>query len=476
MLRLPAPLQSVGGQLLVLLLAAVLVTQGLAVLLFSDQRLRAVRAVIGLDAAGRAANVALQLEHTPPSLQDSVLQSADSPMLRFALGDTPVASVDNPTADRLITQIRQTLSNDDKREIRAVLSPIAMNSDAMMNSMPDSMLPMHETMQQLHIEPVRLDLSIRLNDGRWLNVETMFHRPQVQWSTTTVFSILSMAGAVALIVLVVVRQIVKPMEALAQGAERIGRGMETAPLPLSGPREVRDTVEAFNRMQARLTRFLNDRTRLLAALGHDLRSPLTAMRIRLELLEENEDVRRLKALVEDMQHMVETTLAFARGALHSEPAVEVNLTDMLLELVEDFRLSEATVSLTAPDTVSTLVRPTSLRRALRNLIDNAIRYGNTVEIGLENNKEEIQIVIDDRGPGIPEEQMATIFEPFVRLEHSRSRDTGGIGLGLAIARTIVQAHGGEIALSNRPAGGLSVCVHLPKNTEPQAVPLPEEPV
>lgn len=476
MLRLPAPLQSVGGQLLVLLLAAVLVTQGLAVLLFSDQRLRAVRAVIGLDAAGRAANVALQLEHTPPSLQDSVLQSADSPMLRFALGDTPVASVDNPTADRLITQIRQTLSNDDKREIRAVLSPIAMNSDTMMNSMPDSMFPMHETMQQLHVEPVRLDLSIRLNDGRWLNVATMFHRPQVQWSPTTVFSILSMAGAVALIVLVVVRQIVKPMEALAQGAERIGRGMETAPLPLSGPREVRDTVEAFNRMQARLTRFLNDRTRLLAALGHDLRSPLTAMRIRLELLEENEDVRRLKALVEDMQHMVETTLAFARGALHSEPAVEVNLTDMLLELVEDFRLSEATVSLTAPDTVSTLVRPTSLRRALRNLIDNAIRYGNTVEIGLENNKEEIQIVIDDRGPGIPEEQMATIFEPFVRLERSRSRDTGGIGLGLAIARTIVQAHGGEIALSNRPAGGLSVCVHLPKNTDPQTVPLPEEPV
>ncbi len=138
-----------------------------------------------------------------------------------------------------------------------------------------------------------------------------------------------MACAVALIVLVVVRQIVKPMEVLAQGAERIGRGMKTAPLPLSGLREVRDTVEAFNRMQARLTRFINDRTRLLTALGHDLRSPLTAMRIRLELLEESEDVRRLKALVEDMQHMVETTLAFARGALHSEPAVEVNLTDML---------------------------------------------------------------------------------------------------------------------------------------------------
>ena len=463
MIKLPTPLQSVGGQLLVLLLAAVLVTQGLAVLLFSDQRLRAVRAVMGLDAAGRAANVALLLEKTPPSLQDSILRSADSPLLRSAVSDAPVASSRNPSADKLVAQIRQTLGSNDLREIRAVLSPIAMNPNGMMSSMPDTMLPMHETMQQLHIEPVRLDVSIRLNDGRWLNVETMFHRPQVQWSPTTVFSILSMAGAVALIVLIVVRQIVKPMEALAQGAERVGRGMEIAPLPLSGPREVRDTVEAFNRMQARLTRFLNDRTRLLAALGHDLRSPLTAMRIRLELLEESEDVRRLKALVEDMQHMVETTLAFARGALHSEPAVEVNLTDMLFELVEDFRLSQATLSLTAPDTVTIRVRPTSLRRALRNLIDNAIRYGTAAEIVLENTKEEIQIVIADRGPGIPEEQMETIFEPFVRLERSRSRDTGGVGLGLAIARTIVQAHGGEIALSNRPDGGLTVRVHVPKN-------------
>ncbi len=441
-----------------LLLIAVLITQGLAVLLFSDQQLRAVRAVVGLDAAGRAANVALLLEQTSLSLQDSILQSANSPLLRCTVGDTPIATSGNPSADSLVAQIRRILSNDSNREIHAALSPIAMNSNGMMNGMADTMLPMHEAMQRSRIEPVRLNLSIRLNDGRWLNVETMFHRPQVQWSGVTVFSILSMAIAIGLIVLVVARQIVKPMKALALGAERIGRGMESEPLPLSGPREVRDTVEAFNRMQARLTRFLNGRTRLLAALGHDLRSPLTAMRIRLELLEDSEDVRRLKSLVEDMHHMVETTLAFARGALNSEPAVEVNLTDMLHELAEDCRLSEATVSLRAPDHASIRVRPTSLRRALRNLIDNAIRYGNEAEILLEETNEEILIVIGDRGPGVPEEQMASIFEPFVRLESSRSRDTGGIGLGLAIARTIIQAHGGEIVLLQPPRWWLeSLC-------------------
>ena len=473
MIRLPAPLQSLGGQLLVLLIVAVLVTQGLAVLLFSDQRLRAVRAVVGLDAASRAANVALQLEQSPLSRQDSILRSADSPLLKCSVGDTPIASSVNASNDSLVAHIQRILGNDGKREVRAVLNPIAMNANGMMTSMSDTMLPMHEAMRQMHIEPVRLDLSIQLDDGRWLNVATMFHRPQVPWSPITVFSILSMACAIALIMLIVIRQIVKPMAALAQGAERIGRGMETEPLPLSGPREVRDTVEAFNRMQARLTRFLNDRTRLLAALGHDLRSPLTAMRIRLELLEDSEDARRLMALVEDMHQMVEATLAFARGALHSEPVVEVNLIDMLHELAEDYRLNEATVSLTAPDSVTVRVRPVSLRRALRNLIDNAIRYGDSADILLENKKQEIKIIIADRGPGIPKAQMETIFEPFVRLENSRSRDTGGIGLGLAIARTVVQAHGGEIALSNRPGGGLSVCVHLPKDTVQQTAFLSE---
>ena len=472
-MRLPVLLQSVGGQLLMLLLVAVLISQALGLLLLSDQRLRAVRTVVGLDAAGRAANVALLLEQAPLSLQDSILRSADSPLLRCRVGEAPVVSSGAGTADRLIAQIRRILNADGDREIRAELTPVAINSHSMVASMPDTMLPMHQAMRELRTEPVRLNLSIRLKDGRWLNVETMFHRPQVQWSAITVFSIVSMAVVVALIVLVLVRWIVKPMEALARGADRLGRGMETEPLPVSGPREVRKTVEAFNRMQARLTRFVHDRTRLLAALGHDLRSPLTAMRIRLELLEDSEDTRRLKAQVEDMHRMVDTTLAFARGVLDSEPAVEVNLSDLLRELVEDCQLNEATVSLAAPDTVMIEARPTSLRRALRNLIDNAIRYGNMAEIVLEHTNEETQIVISDHGPGIPEEQMTTIFEPYVRLEHSRSRDTGGVGLGLAITRSIVQAHGGKIVLSNRSEGGLTVCVHLPKSADLQTVLLSE---
>jgi signal transduction histidine kinase len=321
---------------------------------------------------------------------------------------------------------------------------------------------MHEAMRAQHTEPVRLVLSIELSDGRWLNVQSMFHRPGAQWSQTSVFSLLLMVGAIVIVVWVMGRRIVRPMNALAEGAERLGRGMETEPLPATGPREVRDTIEAFNRMQTRLTRFVSDRTQLLAALGHDLRSPLTAMRIRLELLEESEDSIRLSAMVDEMQTMVEATLEFARSAAQSEPMAEVDMADLLYELVEDVKVGGSEASLSTTKTLLLTVRPTALKRALRNLIDNAIRYAGSVDVRLSQVNGMAQIELADHGPGLPDDQMARVFEPFVRLENSRNRDTGGTGLGLAIARTIVQSHGGNIVLSNRPEGGLLATVQIPR--------------
>jgi hypothetical protein len=214
-------------------------------------------------------------------------------------------------------------------------------------------------------------------------------------------------------------------------------------------------------MQIRLTRFVNNRTHLLAALGHDLRSPLTAMRIRLELLEETEDSIRLKAMVDEMQSMVESTLEFARSAAVSEPVTKVDIADILYELVEDIKVGGAEASLSGVRSVPLMVRPIALKRALRNLIDNAIQYGGSVDVVLDQFDGMAQINIADEGPGLPEDQIARVFEPFVRLENSRNRDTGGTGLGLAIARTIVQSHGGEIVLSNRSEGGLLATVRIP---------------
>ena len=450
--------QSLGGQLLAMLLLALGVTQGLGLLLFTDERNRAVRAALALEAAGRAANVVLLLDDAPTDLRPSILRAADSPLVRFEVGPEPEAPHDSAEADWLLGQIRQILG-EPEREVRADVHALSVASVPMPDGMPVAMRPMHDAMMAGRTEPVELTLSIRLVGGDWLNVRTMFHRPGLQLSPQALLPLLLMAMAVVLVAWWTARRVVGPMRALAIGAERLGRGLDAAALPMTGPSEVRDTTQAFNRMKDRLTRFVNERTHMLAALSHDLRSPLTAMRLRIEMLDESEDSIRLKALVEEMQAMVEATLEFARGVAKAEPAATVDLAVLLGDLVSDVGGDRATLAPSQP--LPATIRPQALNRALRNLIDNAIRYGGTANVKLMQEPGMAVISIADKGPGLPDDQLEAVFEPFVRLEGSRNRDTGGVGLGLAIARTIVQAHGGSVILRNLPGGGVEAVVRLP---------------
>ncbi len=290
-------------------------------------------------------------------------------------------------------------------------------------------------------------------------MRTLFHRPGLQFSPQALLPLLLMAVAVVLVAWWTARRVVGPMRALSVGADRLGRGLDAEPLPMTGPTEVRDTTRAFNRMKGRLTRFVNERTHMLAALSHDLRSPLTAMRLRIEMLDETEDSIRLKALVEEMQAMVEATLEFARGVAKAEPTATVDLTSLLDDLVNDVGGDRASFAPAGP--LFATIRPQALNRALRNLIDNAVRYGGNAKVILTQERGMAIISIADKGPGLPDDQLDAVFEPFVRFESSRSRDTGGVGLGLAIARTIIQAHGGSVILHNLPEGGLDAVVRLP---------------
>ena len=450
--------QSLSGQLLTMLLLALAVTQGLGLLLLTDERNRAVRAALGLEAAGRAANVVLLLDDAPVELVPSILRAADSPLVRFEVGPVPETPHDSTNANPFLGQIRRILGTPE-REIRADIHALPPIPVAPPVGMPAAMRPMHEAMMASRAEPVELTLSIRLAGGDWLNVRTMFHRPGPQLSPQALLPLLLMAVAVALVAWWTARRVVRPMRALAVGADRLGRGLDAAPLPVTGPAEVRDTTLAFNRMQDRLTRFVNERTHMLAALSHDLRSPLTAMRLRIEMLDETDDSARLKALVEEMQAMVEATLEFARGVARAEPVVAVDLAALLADLVSDVGGDRASLAPSQP--VLATIRPHALNRALRNLIDNAVRYGDTAKVTLTQEPGFAVITVADNGPGLPEDQLEAVFEPFVRLEASRSRDTGGVGLGLAIARTILQAHGGTVVLRNRAGGGLEAVVRLP---------------
>jgi signal transduction histidine kinase len=450
--------QSLAGQLLAMLLLALAITQSLGLILLTDERNRAVRAALGLEAAGRAANVALLLDNAPADLRAEILRSADSPLVRFEVGPGPSAPHNSTDAAPFLDQIRQILGPPE-RHVLADIHPLAVSPLAVPDGVPMEMRPMHNAMMAAHAEPIELTLSIRLAGGDWLNVRTMFIRPGLQLSPQALLPLLLMVVAVALVAWATARRVVGPMRALAVGADRLGRGLDANPLPLTGPSEVRNTTQAFNSMQDRLTRFVSERTHMLAALSHDLRSPLTAMRLRIEMLDETEDSVRLKALVEEMQAMVEATLEFARGVAKTEPAATVDLAAMLSDLVDDVGGDRATLVPSSPLTAT--VRPHALNRALRNLIDNAVRYGGVAEVSLTQEPGFALITVADKGPGLPEDQLEAVFEPFVRLEASRSRDTGGVGLGLAIARTIIQAHGGTIQLRNRIGGGLNAIVRLP---------------
>ena len=258
------------------------------------------------------------------------------------------------------------------------------------------------------------------------------------------------------------RRIARPVQRLSQAAERIGLGEPVPPLAVEGPGELQETTLAFNAMQSRITRFVQDRMHLLAAVSHDLRTPITALRLRAEMVEDPAVRAAMLRTLDEMAEMVEATLGFAREESQQEPTRMLELV-ALIEAIADERQSLGH-AVTAHSSVHRLpyrCRPASLRRALNNLVDNAVRYAGNATIRLETTDSSVVIVVEDDGPGIPENMLEEVFEPFTRLETSRSSETGGVGLGLAIVRSCVGAHGGEVKLSNRPEGGLRAMVTLP---------------
>jgi signal transduction histidine kinase len=309
---------------------------------------------------------------------------------------------------------------------------------------------------------VWIQVELLLDDGRWLAVERYLPREAFLSPTRVLISFAVLLLAVLGVSLLAVRWLTRPLERLAQAADTLGRDLDQPPLPDSGPDEMRRAAKAFNTMQARLQRLVNDRARLLAAISHDLKTPLTRMRLRAELLEDNDLRVRLLADIDEMSHLVETTLDFVRDAAGDEPARPLDVDALLGALQADYEDTGRTVDIDGQMMAPFSGRPQALRRALANLVDNALNYAGTAAIEIDDGPSVLELRIIDRGPGLPEESLERVLEPFQRGETSRSRATGGTGLGLAIARSIARAHGGELTLANRPGGGLIAQLRLPR--------------
>lgn len=281
-------------------------------------------------------------------------------------------------------------------------------------------------------------------------------------STTYVFIMWMVGSSLILFAVAVVfmRNQIRPIRRLAAAADSFGKGSDAPGFKPEGAVEVRLAASAFIRMRDRIQRQVSQRTEMLAGVSHDLRTPLTRMRLQLAMMPGGEDAEALRQDIAEMEQMLEGYLAFARGE-GTEQAQPIDLDRLLREVTSDARRGGQRIVLRAEEPMTVVLRPNAFKRALTNLVQNACRYGKSVEVSARQLEGQVEITIDDDGPGIPPEKRAEVFKPFFRLEGSRNPMTGGVGLGLTIARDIVLGHGGELILGDAPQGGLRATVLIP---------------
>ncbi len=309
-----------------------------------------------------------------------------------------------------------------------------------------------------------LDVSVQLPDGQSLVFRTAAPQPGPSMPRQIFIELSLLTVVLALVLFFMTRSITRPLSDLARAAETVGRGGRPVPLKERGAREVRDATRAFNSMQERLQRYLDSRTRVLAAMSHDLRTPLTRLRLRAESIEDAALRARFTADLDEMNGMVRGALGLFRDLNDDEALEPVDVDALLRQLQAEFAETGGEVLLRGSAGPPVLARPKALKRCIANLLHNAIKYGTRAEV-TASDETAVTIRVRDAGPGIPEELLEQVFEPFFRVESSRNRDTGGTGLGLCIARDVAQSHGGSVTLRNHPDGGLEATLLLPRSPD-----------
>jgi signal transduction histidine kinase len=309
-------------------------------------------------------------------------------------------------------------------------------------------------------------IGMRLPDGGWLNVTTELEPLRPWHSPTFLVAFLLMTAAAAILTLWAVRRLTAPVRTLAEAAEALGRDVNAPPLPENGPTEVAVAAVAFNTMASRIRRFVQDRTELLTAIGHDLRTPITRLKLRAEFIEDEEQRGKILADLEELEAMVSATLAFGRDSRTTELVSSIDLAELLRTILDEAGDANPEVleklNYQGPAHLTVRARSLSLKRVFVNLVANAVNYGGSAMVRLSQIDDRMVVVeIEDDGPGVPQANLDRLFEPFYRGEPSRNRETGGVGLGLPIARNIMRAHGGDVVIANRPSGGARATVTLP---------------
>ncbi len=453
---------------LVLVLLGGLLAAALAIMYINvSERDRLLYRAGGMQLAQRIADMTRLLDSVPPDERRRIVALFDAPPLAISLDRPALAAGAGAGADddfrlaMFANVLRYTLGD----RVKAVVAKSPPRGVRAPPPPAMAMMPMHEPggpMGPGMGHGASFVVQVALADGTLATFDSSLSPADASMSRRLAATLAILLVTVVALSLVAVRWVTRPLSTLASAAEALGEDINRAPLPVAGPTEVRRAARAFNTMQSRLARFINDRTRVLAAMSHDLKTPLTRLRLRTELLDDAELRGKFLKDVDEMQSMVAQALDFMRDATSREPAQPLDVMALLESMQADYRDAGHPFEVRGTTSGSYTGRPLALRRCLANLVDNALRYGRAPSVEVEERAGELAIRVLDTGPGIPQADLERAFEPFFRLERSRSRDTGGTGLGLGIARNIARAHGGDIVLRNRAEGGLEATLTLPR--------------
>ena len=463
--------QSLFGRLMLVLASGLIVAQLLSAAINLVERDSLLVRASGMQPAQRIADIVRLLDSLSPTERARIVAILNVPPLVVSLDRAP--AVDNakltegPHAAMFSAALRDAL--DDDRPVRVVMTgtPVPW-APAEGRGWGQGPMGAHMAAPGMHRFPpagVSFLIQVRLQDGTWASFDTQITQASASLPWRVLLTLAILLAAVLLLSFIAVRWVTLPLKLLASAADELGRDINRPPLPEGGPLEVRRAAQAFNTMQGRLVRLIDERTRLLTAMSHDLKTPLTRMRLRAEMLEDEALREKFEADLVEMESMVTDTLEFMRGLSKRDPAQLVDIMGLLESLQADNEAMGRTVALEGRVSRPWRGAPQLLKRCISNLLDNAILYGKRATIRVEEGPDQLIIRVRDDGPGIPASEMEKVFEPFYRLEGSRSRETGGTGLGLSIARNIAQAHGGDVRLRNHEARGLEAILTLPWNRE-----------
>jgi signal transduction histidine kinase len=481
--------QTLFGQTVVVLLTGIGLSLLAGIWIWASDRREAVRTLGALGIAERIINVSRLVGDVPVAWRGRLVEGASDPHFRVALSERRpqieiVTTTDGPSGV-VADYVRQALpgrtivvsvAHDPGSRAGQAAGPFTndwhpgpgggwgsgrfdrMGAGPMMHG-PMMRGPLaHAAMSWRGLAAI-----VQLSDGHWLRFATSVPDTGPTVSSRLMVALGLIAAAIVLLSAWTVRRMTAPLSMLSEAAQRLGRNVEAPALAVAGTIEMRRAADAFNEMQARLRRLIDNRTLMLAAISHDLRTQLTLLRLRAEAAHASEDRDKLLKTISDMEEMLTATLSFAREEAKSEEMRRVDVGALVATITDD--MADAGLPVSQGQIAQNAIadcKPVALRRAITNLIDNAVKYGGGARVGLSVDAKCVCITIEDDGPGIPEDKIKVVTQPFYRLEASRNRESGGIGLGLAIAASVVDAHGGELMLSNRAEGGLAARVILPR--------------